>query len=93
MRSSGRVKTITSDSITIEGRSGGGASFTQTFAIGADTSVVGRGAGTAAAARGGRAPIPELIAAGDRVSIAYRKDGSTLRASDVRVTMKGSGSH
>ena len=93
MRSIGNVKAIGPDSITIEGRSGGGASFTQTFRIGPDTAVVGRGAGTTTAAWGGKAPLTALVAAGDRVSVAYRKDGGTLRASDVRVTMKGSGSH
>jgi hypothetical protein len=93
MHSSGRVKAIASNSITIEGRSGGGASFVQTLMVDADTSVVGRGAGTATAASGGRAPLTELIAAGDKVRVTYRKEGSTLRASNVRVTAKGSKAH
>jgi hypothetical protein len=92
MHSVGTVKAVFADSITISGN-GGGASFTQTFKIGPDTTVVGKGAGTAAAARGGRVPLSNLIAAGDRVSVAYWTDGADLRASDVRVTLKRSGSH
>ena len=93
MRSSGIVKAIAGDSITIVGASGGGGSFTQTFVVNSATRVVGKGAGTATAANGGRVPFADLIAAGDRVSVSYRKVGNALQASDVRVTMKGSGSH
>jgi hypothetical protein len=93
LRSIGTVKALGPDSITIVGGSGGGASFEQTFHIGADTKVVGKGVGTAAAAKGGKAPFSELISTGDRVSVSYRKAGGALHASDVRVTVKGSGSH
>jgi hypothetical protein len=93
MRSSGTVKAIGGDSITIVGASGGGASFTQTFVVNSATRVVGKGAGTATAANGGRVPFADLIATGDRVSVSYRKVGNALQASDVRVTTKGSGSH
>jgi hypothetical protein len=90
MRSNGTVTAVGADSITIRGASGGGAKFTQTFTIAADTMVVGKGAGTASAANGGRAPVTQLISAGDRVSVAYLKVGNGLLASDVRVTLKGS---
>jgi Domain of unknown function (DUF5666) len=93
MRATGTVKAIAGDSITIMGAVNGGGSFTQTFAVNSATKVVGRGAGTATAAKGGRAPFTDLIAAGDRVSISYHNVGNTLQASDIRVTMKGSGSH
>jgi hypothetical protein len=93
MRSTGTVKAISGDSITIVGTAGGGGSFAQTFVVSSATKVVGRGAGTATAAKGGRAPFTELITAGDRVSISYHTMGNTLQASDIRVTMKGSGSH
>jgi hypothetical protein len=73
------------------GDTGGGGSFTQTFTIDANTKVVGKGVGTAAAAKGGKAPFEDLIANGDRVSVSYHTMGDTLHASDVRVTMKGSG--
>jgi hypothetical protein len=92
MRSTGTVKAISGDSITIVGTAGGGGSFAQTFVVSSATKVVGRGAGTATAARGGRAPFTDLITASDRVSISYHTVGNTLHASDIRVTMKGSGS-
>jgi hypothetical protein len=88
MTSMGTVKSVAADSITISGSSGGGASFTQTFTIDPNTKVVGKGAGTATAAKGGKAHLSDLIANGDRVSISYHKMGDTLHASDVRVTMK-----
>jgi hypothetical protein len=87
MRSTGIVKELGPDSITIVG--GGGASFTQTFRISAKTTVVGKGVGTATAPKGGKAPFSELISAGDRVSVSYHKAGDALQASDVRVTVKG----
>ena len=85
MRSTGIVKAVGADSITISGTSGGGATFSQTFTIGPDTTVIGKGAGTASAAAGGRAPATRLISAGDHVSVSYHKTGTALRASDVRV--------
>ena len=48
MRSTGTVKVIAGDSITILGDGGGGGSFTQTFVVSPATKVIGRGAGTAA---------------------------------------------
>jgi hypothetical protein len=88
MRSSGVVKSLGGDWITIQGNSGSGASFEQTFKVDASTRVFKKGAGTAAAAKGGRAPFNELIASGDHVSVGYHKSGDALVASDVRVTMK-----
>ena len=90
MRSIGTVKALGADSLTIVGESGGGATFTQTFVISPETKVVGKGVGTATAAKGGRAPFSELISTGDRVSVSYHKTGNTLQASDVRVATKGS---
>jgi hypothetical protein len=71
MRSNGIVKAVSADSITIDGSSGGGATFSQTFTVGSDTKVVGKGAGTASAATGGRAPVTQLVSAGDHVSVSY----------------------
>jgi len=90
MRSTGTVKTIAGDSITIEGSVGGGGSFTQTFVVSPTTKVIGKGVGTAAASTGGRAPFTTLIATGDKVSVSYRKAGNALEASDVRLMAKGS---
>ena len=89
MTSHGTVKSMAADSMTISGHSGGGT-FTQTFMVDSNTKVVGKGAGTAAAAKGGKVPFADLIANGDTVSVSYHKLGDTLHASDVRVMMKGS---
>jgi len=93
MRSSGTVKAIGPGSLTIEGGAGSGASFTKTFLVNADTTVIGKGVGTAVAAKGGKAPFTDLIRAGDKVSVSYRTAGGALHASDVRLVMKGSGSN
>ena len=89
MRSVGTIKSLGADSITIVGDSGGGGSFTQSFVISPETRVVGKGLGTATAAKGGRAPLSDLISAGDHVTVSYHKAGDELHASDVRVTTKG----
>ena len=88
MKSDGVVKSIGSDWITINGHSGGGASFEQTFKIDAATKVFAKGAGTAVAARGGKAPFREFVASGDHVSVSYHTWGNALLASDVHVTLK-----
>ena len=86
--STGVVKSMGADWITISGRSGP-ASFEQTFKIDSTTKVFAKGAGTAAAARGGKAPFAEIITSGDHVSVLYHVKGDALHASDVHVTMKG----
>jgi hypothetical protein len=86
--SHGIVKSVATDSITIAGSSGGGATFTQTFIIDSNTKVIAKGAGTMTAKRGGRAPLTDLLASGDNVSVSYHKTGGTLHASDVRVVMR-----
>jgi hypothetical protein len=90
MKSTGTVTSVAANSITISGSAGGAGTFTQSFAIDSNTKVVGKGAGTASAASGGRAPFRDLVANGDKVSVSYHKSGETLRASDVRVMMKAS---
>ena len=90
MKASGVVKSIGADWITINGRSSGGATFEQTFKIDPQTKVFGKGAGTAAAAAGGKAPFTHLVAGGDHVSVSYHQSGNGLLASDVHVTMKAS---
>jgi hypothetical protein len=86
--SHGIVKSVAADSITIAGSSGGGATFTQTFIIDSNTKVIAKGAGTMTAKRGGRAPLTDLLASGDNVSVSYHKTGGTLHASDVRVVTR-----
>jgi hypothetical protein len=87
-QSRGIVKSVGSDSITITGPSGRGATFTQTFIVDSNTKVIAKGAGTMAAKRGGRAPLTQLLANGDNVSVSYHKTGDTLHASDVRVVTR-----
>jgi hypothetical protein len=84
--SRGTVQSVSATSMTINGSSGSGAKFTQTFTIDPTTTVVGKGAGTAS--KGAKVPITDLIANGDTVAVSYRTVGTTLHASDVRVTAK-----
>jgi hypothetical protein len=84
--SNGTVKSVTATSMTITGSSGGGATFTQTFTIDADTKVIGKGVGTAVASKGGKDTITDLVKSGDRVSVSYAEKGGTLHASEVRIT-------
>lgn len=86
MTSTGVVKSIGADSITIKG--GVGASSEQTFELDPSTKVFARGAGSTTAAKGGRALVSDLVANGDHVSISYYKAGGSLYASMVRVTTK-----
>jgi hypothetical protein len=90
MVSSGTVKSITATALTITGSAGGGATFTQSFAIEATTKVIAKGAGTASAAQGGKIAITDAVANGDHVSVSYHEGGSGLQASEVRVVMKAS---
>jgi uncharacterized protein DUF5666 len=87
-RSDGVIKAIGGDWITINGKSGGGASFEQTLKIDAKTMVLAKGAGTAVAAKGGKAPFTDLVKSGDHVSVSYHEADGGLVASDVRVTNK-----
>lgn len=80
----GKVTAVSATSLTVSG-STGGATFTQTYAIDPNTHVVGKGAGTATASKGGRTSIKELVAVGDSVSVSYRAGTEAPRASEVRV--------
>ena len=88
MMSEGIVKAMGADWITVSGKSGGGSTFEQTFKIDAATRVFAKGAGTAAAAKGGKAAFKDLVASGDHVSVSYHAQGESLVASDVHVQMK-----
>jgi uncharacterized protein DUF5666 len=81
----GTVTAITASSMSIEGTSGGGAKFTQTFSIDSKTHVVARGASTTLA---GGAPITNAVGKGDRVSVEFDEVGGSPHATEVRVTMK-----
>jgi hypothetical protein len=84
--STGKVTAVSATSLTINGSSGGGASFTQTFAIGATTKVVGKGVGTAAASSGGRTVATDLVHTGDSVHVSFRDMDGKLLADTVTVT-------
>jgi Domain of unknown function (DUF5666) len=84
--STGTVQSVSATSMTITGSSGSGATFTQTFMIGSDTKVVGKGASTAT--KGAKVAITDLVASGDRVSVSFHEMGGALHASTVTVTMK-----
>ena len=86
--SAGIVKSIGADWLTINGKIGGGGTFEQTFKFDQKTMVFAKGAGTAVAARGGRAPFSDLVSSGDHVTVSYHKQGTSLLASDVHVTRK-----
>jgi hypothetical protein len=77
---------VTATALMIAGASGGGSTFRQTFTIDRDTKVVGKGAGTAS--RAGKVTAPDLIAAGDRVSVSYHRSGESLHAAEIRVSQK-----
>jgi len=82
----GTVESVTANALMITGGSGGGSTFRQTFTIDKATKVVGRGAGTAS--RAGKVTAPDLVAAGDRVSVSYHRSGESLHASEIRVAQK-----
>jgi hypothetical protein len=79
----GTVKSVTAASLTITDN---GKDWT--FTVASTTRVIGRGAGTAAAAAGGRIPITSLVGVGDTVSASYRETGGAMTATEVRVTVK-----
>src|SRR5258707_152783 len=62
------------------------------FGVDAKTRVQATGGSTktrqAVAAKGGKDEISDLVHAGDRVSVSYQETGSTLRAAEIRVTVK-----
>jgi hypothetical protein len=82
--SEGTVETVTANSLSISGSRAGGT-FKQQFTIDGSTKVVGVGAGTVDAAKGGKMAITDYVAKGDRVTVTFDKKGDTLHAVEVRV--------
>ena len=56
------------------------------FSVDPKTSVIGKGIGTKARAKGGKATIADLLSAGDRVSVTYQEDGTAVRATKIWLT-------
>ena len=79
----GTVKSVSTSSLVVTSQ---GKDLS--FAIDQGTQVIGRGAGTAAAAAGGRVLITSLVAAGDTVSVDYTGAPGMMRATEVRITAK-----
>jgi len=50
--------------------------------------VLAKGAGTAVAAKGGRAPFTDLVKSGDHVSVSYHEMSGNLVASRLSVINK-----
>jgi len=84
----GTVTAVSGTSLSIKGTAGGGASFEQSYAITPETKVIGKGAGTAASKAGGKLAITDLVSSGDQVTVSFKPEGSTVNATEVRVTMK-----
>jgi hypothetical protein len=82
----GKVTSIAPTSMVITGSASVGSAFT--FAIDGSTKVIGKGAGTAAAAAGGKTVVTDLVSTGDTVNVSYHRMGNTLHAAEIRVTAK-----
>jgi hypothetical protein len=85
--SEGIVTSVSATAMTISGSSGK-STFTQSFTIDANTKVVGKGVGTAAAAKGGRTKITDIVSAGDTVAVWFKKGNDSLHASEVWLKMR-----
>ena len=83
----GTVEMVSATMLEINGSTSGGT-FKQSFTIDGDTKVVAMGAGTAAAAKGGKIAITDIVGKGDRVNVTYHKMGTMLHAAEVRVMQK-----
>ena len=62
-----------------------------TFAVDKDTRVLAKGAGTATQAAGGSIAFTKLVGVGDTVSVSYAGTGSTMRATEIRITVNADG--
>jgi hypothetical protein len=82
--SEGTVDAVTANSLSISGSRSGGT-FKQSFVIDGGTKVIGVGAGTLDAAKGGKMVITDYVGKGDRVTVTYDKKGDALHAVEVRV--------
>jgi hypothetical protein len=86
-RATGTVESVSGNTLEISGSASGGT-FKQSFTIDGETKVVALGAGTAAAAKGGKVAITDYVGKGDHVNVTYHKMGNMLHAAEVRVTQK-----
>jgi len=75
------VKTVSATSITVTADA-----KDTTFAVDAKTKVHGKGIGTKSQVKGGKPTIPDLLKAGDRVSVTYQQMGTMMHAVNIEVT-------
>jgi hypothetical protein len=87
-QASGTVSAISAASLTIESGSGS-AKTSKTFVIDDKTSVIARGA-THATKGQERAKATSMIGNGDSVTVSYDESGSTMHATQIRVTKAAS---
>ena len=80
----GTVKSVAANMLTISGAGG----KDMMFMVDAKTNVSGTGVGTKVKAAGGKTVITDLVASGDRVSVSYTGEGTTMIAASVRITVK-----
>jgi hypothetical protein len=79
--SNATIKSLTATMLTVTAADGKDSSF----AVDAKTNVIGKGIGTKARAKGGKAAITDLLNVGDRVSVTYQEDGTSMRATKVQL--------
>jgi Domain of unknown function (DUF5666) len=79
----GKVKSATADSLVVTADN-----KDMTFVVTPETKVEAKGAGTATTAAGGRITFNSLVGAGDTVQVTYQEAGATMRATEVRITIK-----
>jgi hypothetical protein len=84
----GVIESLSGNTITLSGSTGGGGTFKQSFTVDSTTDLIGEGAGTASAKAGGKLNLMSFLTAGDRVSITYNKVKDALHASQIRVIQK-----
>jgi hypothetical protein len=83
----GTVDSISGNTVTVSGTTGD-AKFKQSITVDSTTKIVAEGAGTAAAKSGGKLVLSEHIGPGDRVTITYHAQGTTLHATEIRVRQR-----
>ena len=77
----GTVKSVAANMLTISGAGG----KDMMFSIDTATRISGTGVGTKVKAAGGKTVITDLVASGDRVSVSYTGEGTTMMAASVRI--------
>jgi hypothetical protein len=83
----GTVDSISGNTVTLSGTTGD-AKFKQSVTVDNTTRIIAEGAGTAASKAGGKLVLSEHIGPGDRVTVTYHAQGTTLHATEIRVRQR-----